>query len=255
MISIISPAKTLDFSTKTQELPYSIPVFTQEASALMEELKKLNPDDLQGLMSISRPLADLNYTRFQDWSLPFTAENARQAILAFKGEVYTGIDAYNLSKDDILYADNHLQILSGLYGVLKPLDLIREYRLEMGTKLQNKKGKNLYEYWGNTITEQIRTALNAQNCNTLVNLASNEYFKAINTKLLGAEIITPTFKDFKKGSYKVISFYAKKARGLMVRFMIKNRISTIDEIKHFEEEGYFYNDVLSTQKEIVFTRG
>ncbi len=255
MISIISPAKTLDFSTKTLELPYSIPVFTQEASALMEELKKLNPDDLQALMNISRPLADLNYTRFQDWSLPFTAENARQAILAFKGEVYTGIDAYNLSKDDILYADNHLQILSGLYGVLKPLDLIREYRLEMGTKLQNKKGKNLYEFWGNTITEQIRTALNAQNCNTLVNLASNEYFKAINTKLLGADIITPTFKDFKKGSYKVISFYAKKARGLMVRFIIKNRISTIDDMKHFEEEGYFYNDVLSTQKEIVFTRG
>lgn len=205
-------------------------------------------------MRISPKLAELNACRYQDWSLPFTPDNAKQAVLAFRGDVYLGLQAENYGERDFTFAQKNLRILSGLYGLLKPLDLIQPYRLEMGTKLKNKRGKSLYDFWNNSITEALHEELELHKNKTLINLASIEYFKSIKPALLPGEVITPVFKDFSHGSYKVLSFFAKKARGYMASYIIRNRISKKDQIKEFDIDGYRYNEEMSTSSKWVFTR-
>ncbi len=242
MLIVVSPAKTLDFETPPVIDKFTLPALLDESAALIDQLRKLSPDEIGKLMSISPKLATLNSNRYFDWTLPFTAENAKQAVFAFKGDVYTGLDAQTLSNSDLEFAQNHLRILSGLYGVLRPLDLMQAYRLEMGTQFLNDRGKNLYEFWGDTITDSINQELKAQSSDVLINLASTEYFKSINTKKLNAKIITPVFKDQKNGVYKIISFYAKKARGLMSRYIIQNKLTDPDAIKDFSLEGYVFKE-------------
>lgn len=224
--------------------------FQVESLSLIDDLRKLTATDLQNLMKVSSKIAELNANRFHEWNLPFNETNAKAAIYAFKGDVYRGIDAVSLSKNDLIFAQEHLSLLSGLYGLLRPLDLMQAYRLEMGTKFINKRGKNLYEFWGNKITEEI----NKREQEYIINLASNEYFKAVNKKILKAEIITPVFKDEKNGMLKIISIYAKKARGMMTRYIIQNRMTNVEEIKNFNLGGYAFSENLSTDKEWVFTR-
>ncbi len=254
MLIVISPAKTLDFETPSISNTVSEIAFAQQAQTLIEQLRTMSVAEISTMMGISNKLAQLNFERFHTWNLPFTTENAKQALLAFKGDVYTGIDACTFSENDFATAQKQLRILSGLYGVLKPMDLIQPYRLEMGKKLTTSKGSTLYDFWGNSITAKINDDLKNGNHKYLINLASNEYFKAINKKELQAEIITPVFKDFRNGTYKIISFYAKKARGLMTRFIIQNKITNPEELLAFEIEGYFYNAELSKPNMPVFTR-
>lgn len=254
MLSIISPAKTLDFKTKVPTDKYSNPDFLKESKILIEQLRKLKPKELAKLMSISDDLANLNFERFLKWGTPFNLENAKQALLAFKGQVYVGLDAKTFNEDDLSFAQDHLRILSGLYGMLRPLDLMQAYRLEMGTDLQNPNGKNLYEFWGTKISDAINKELKNFKTKVLVNLASNEYYKAIKPKLIQGDIITPVFKEAKGNTFKVIAVYAKTARGLMSRFIIKNRIENSDDLKAFDMDGYLFNHDLSTDKEWVFTR-
>ena len=217
-------------------------------------LRQLNPNELAELMKLSDKLAGLNVARFTEWHPDFTLENARQAILAFKGDVYTGLDAQTLSNADFEYAQQHLRILSGLYGVLRPLDLMQPYRLEMGTKLDNAQGKNLYEFWGSRITDSLNTCLAENKATVLLNLASNEYFKAVQPKLLNATLINVDFKDLKNGQYKIISFYAKKARGIMARYVIQHKIDSVDALKDFSEQGYYYSAEQSKPEHLVFLR-
>lgn len=254
MLVVVSPAKTLDFDTPARTSTASIPAFLDDSEELIGALREFSPADLSQLMGISDKLAVLNSTRYETWSQPFNADNAKQAILAFRGDVYTGLDADSLSDEDDLFAQQHLRILSGLYGVLKPLDLMQPYRLEMGTALNNKRGKDLYQFWGDKITDSLNAELEQNNYDTLVNLASNEYFKAVKPKNLNAQIITPVFKDAKNGTYKVISFFAKKARGLMARYIIENRIEQPEQIKSFTSGGYQFSSELSSDKDWVFTR-
>lgn len=255
MLLVISPAKSLDFSIQKNIEGTSLPPFLQESKILVEKLRQFHPEELSKLMNISAKLAELNYERFVKWHLPFNTDNAQPAIFVFKGDVYQGIDIESFNKDDLLFANQHLRILSGLYGVLKPLDLIQEYRLEMGTKLKNSKGKNLYEFWGDKISSEINQAIEQSSGEkVLINLASNEYFKSIQKKKLNYEIITPIFKDYKNGQYKIISFFAKKARGMMSRFIIQNKIKNSEDIKAFNLADYHFNEELSKEKEWVFTR-
>jgi len=255
MVIVISPAKTLNFDIQPQTEIFSQPDFTNESAGLIEVLRKYSPSRLQKLMSINSNLAQLNASRFMDWTLPFSPENAKQAILVFKGEVYNGLKADTLTESDLEYSQNHLRILSGLYGALRPLDLMQPYRLEMGTKLKVKTKKDLYQYWGLKLTEHVNALMESTNQKYLINLASNEYFKSLDPKKLKAEIITPTFKDYKNGTYKFLTVYGKKARGMMARFIIKNRIEEVEKLKLFEEDGYYYNDQLSQGNNWVFTRG
>jgi len=247
---LISPAKTLDMDGAIAVPKTTLSPFLKECTLLINDLKKLRSTDIQDLMKVSSKIAELNAERFNKWSLPFNETNAKAAIYAFKGDVYTGLDAESLSEDDINFAQEHLSLLSGLYGLLSPLDLMQAYRLEMGTKFANIRGKNLYEFWGNKITEEI----NKREKDYVINLASNEYFKAVNKKVLNAEIINPVFKDEKNGTLKIISFYAKKARGMMTRFIIQNRIKNVEEIKNFNLGGYAFSESLSNNKEWIFTR-
>lgn len=254
MLVVISPAKTLDYETPPFLKDSSQPDFLDQSAQLIKELRALTPPQVSELMGISAKLGDLNFGRFLEWSTPFTPQNAKQAVLAFKGDVYTGLDAESLSKKDLLWAQDHLRILSGLYGLLRPLDLMQPYRLEMGTRFANQKGSNLYEFWGTRITEALNEYFAKEPSPVLVNLASNEYFKSVQPKKLAAEVITPVFKDWKSGKYKVISFYAKKARGLMTRYIIEHRLSDPEGLKQFDEDGYSYNAAMSSAKEWVFTR-
>lgn len=254
MITILSPAKKLDFKKTVQSKLNSQPDFLDDSKILINELRKLKPKDISKLMNISDDLANLNVERNLSWSTPFTKSNARQAIFAFRGQVYIGLDADSLNDNDLKFAQDHIRILSGLYGVLKPLDLMQAYRLEMGTSLKNSRGKNLYEFWGDKITNAINKELIKQKHKVLVNLASNEYFKSIKPKLLKGEIITPIFKEEKGGKYKVVTVYAKTARGQMSHFIIKNRLEKPDDLKAFDTDGYLFNEGLSTEKEWVFTR-
>lgn len=247
---LISPAKTLDMEKHGLEVQFSESPFLKDSQILVKELGKLKATDIQTLMKVSPKIATLNAERFSTWRLPFNAENAKAALFAFKGDVYTGLEAHSLNNAELNFAQEHLSILSGLYGILRPLDLMQAYRLEMGTKFQNKRGKNLYEFWGTKIAKEINT----RETECIINLASNEYFKAVDKKTLKAKIITPVFKDEKNGVFKVISFFAKKARGMMTRYIIQNNISDIEEIKNFNLGGYLYNPDLSTDKEWVFTR-
>lgn len=252
MLMLVSPAKTLDYETPLPFDEFTQPDMLDQSQLLIDELTQLTPKDVASLMKLSDKLATLNVTRFQHWSLPFNQDNARPAMYAFKGDVYTGLDAYSLKKSDVNFAQKHLRMLSGLYGLLKPLDLMQPYRLEMGTKFSNQRGSNLYEFWGDRITQMI----NAENAakDVVLNLASNEYFKAVKIKQLNAEVITPVFKDEKNGQYKIISFYAKKARGLMAAYVIKNRINEVEKIKNFDVTGYKFSSEQSTAKEWVFLR-
>jgi hypothetical protein len=254
MITIISPAKTLDFKSEVQTSINSQPGFLHDSKILMKELVKLNPKDIVRLMKVNNDIANLNFERNLSWKTPFTTDNAKQALLAFRGQVYVGLDAKTLSEDDLVFAQNNLIILSGLYGALKPLDLIQAYRLEMGIALKNPIGKNLYEFWGTKIGEFLNNELAKHKNKVLINLASNEYFKSIKPKLINGEIITPVFKEAKGNEYKVITVYAKTARGLMSRFIIQNRIENPEDLKAFDSDGYLFNRDLSTEKELVFVR-
>ncbi|KHS96152.1 hypothetical protein RC90_15740 [Pectobacterium brasiliense] len=254
MLITISPAKTLDYTSPLATTRYTQPELLDYSSQLIDVCKKLTPAQIASLMSISDKLADLNVGRFSDWQPDFTPENARQALLAFKGDVYTGLAAEDFSEDDFDFAQQHLRMLSGLYGVLRPLDLMQPYRLEMGTRLENKAGKDLYSFWGDTITEKLNQALHDQGDDVLVNLASDEYFKAVKPKKLNARLIKPVFLDEKNGKFKVISFYAKKARGLMSRFIIQNRLTQPEQLKAFNLEGYFFEAADSSANELVFKR-
>ena len=254
MLLVVSPAKKLDFESPLATDKATQPSLLEHSEILIERCVKLSPDQIASLMKLSDKLAGLNAARFGEWSLPFTRENARQAILAFNGDVYSGLDAGTFSCDDFDFAQRHFRILSGLYGLLKPLDLMQAYRLEMGTKLDNIRGSNLYQFWGDIITNELNKALLEQKSEVLINLASNEYFKAVNKKSLNATIITPQFKDWKNDQYKMISFFAKKARGLMARYIIQNQLTDIEQLKNFDVAGYQYNSDLTHGNEIVFTR-
>lgn len=254
MLHVISPAKTLDFDSPSPTAIYSQPQFLEHSQLLINDLRQLPPAQVSKLMSISEKLGQLNAQRFLEWQAPFTPANAKQAVLAFKGDVYTGMAAENYGASDFEFAQQHLRILSGLYGLLRPLDLIQPYRLEMGTGFANPRGKNLYHFWGDIITDQLNAELEQQRERVLVNLASTEYWGAVNPKRLQAEVITPVFKDQKNGQYKIISFFAKKARGLMARYAIENRLSTPEQLKGFDVEGYAFAAEESTQERLVFRR-
>jgi len=249
---VISPAKSLDYETPIPTKQFTQGIFLEDAAKINTVLKKKSPKQLSTLMSVSLNLGELNWQRNQEWELPFSLENSRQAIFAFKGDVYLGLDAYSLQLDKLDQLQNKLRILSGQYGLLKPLDLMQPYRLEMGTKLKVGKKENLYQFWGSTITEKLNMEL-ADN-ELFINLASQEYFKVVKPALLKVPIITPVFKDFKDGKLKTIAFFAKKARGLMVRFIIDHHIETIEDLKFFNEEGYAFDSNLSKENELVFTR-
>ena len=255
MLLVISPAKTLDFETPWKVSKTTEPDFLALSEALITDLKKLSPHDISALMSVSDKIGLLNFDRFHAWQQPFTAANAKPAVLAFKGDVYTGLEAESFDKAAMAFAQKHLRILCGLYGLLRPLDLIQAYRLEMGTKLPVGRAKDLYQFWGDKISGAINRELENHSQKVVVNLASNEYFKAANAKKINAEIITPVFKDAKNGEFKMISFFAKKARGTMAKWMMQNQIDPPDELIHFAEDGYGYNASLSKGKELVFTRG
>lgn len=254
MLIVISPAKSLDYKTPATTSEFTMPEMLDESEKLLTKLRKMNAKKLSDLMGISANLGKLNFERYQTWHLPFTPENAKQAVLAFSGDVFQGLDATSLSEEQLLKLQSKLRILSGLYGVLKPLDLMQPYRLEMGTKLKYRRSADLYDFWKSKITPKIKEALNESGSNVLVNLASNEYYKSIDTKKLGAEIVTPEFKDLKNGQYKMISFFAKKARGLMTRFILENDINRIEDLQAFESEGYMFNPRLSKIGKPVFTR-
>ncbi|MBI9035947.1 MAG: peroxide stress protein YaaA [Bacteroidales bacterium] len=254
MLIVISPAKSLDKNAEPKSDVYTMPDYMLESERIVRKMKKCKPVDLQALMGVSYKLAHENYDRYQAWSLPFTLENSRQAVLFFKGDVYLGMKVESFSEDDYEFAQKHLRILSGLYGILRPMDLIQPYRLEMGTNISVLKSKNLYEYWTKNITNAINKQLEANSSEVLINLASNEYFKSIDQSKLTAKIITPEFKDRKNGHYKMVSFFAKKARGMMTRYIIQNRISDPEQLKLFNEDGYSYNEQLSKEDKLVFTR-
>lgn len=251
---VVSPAKNLDFDSPLPTSEFTKPAMLSDAEELVNTCQKLAPSDLASLMHISDKLSILNAERFASFTTPFTPENSRQAVFAFNGDVYAGLDAASLSDEDIAFAQKHLRILSGLYGLLKPLDLMQAYRLEMGTKLENTRGKSLYEFWGESITQALNEELADKEQQVLVNLASNEYFSSVKKKLLNASIITPQFKDEKNGKYKIISFYAKKARGLMARYIIQNRISDVEGLKGFDLAGYQYSEADSSPTDLVFKR-
>ncbi len=254
MLMLISPAKTLDFETTPVTDKATQPDFLDQSKELIKVLRDLAPQDVSSLMSISDKLGQLNYDRYHQWRTPFTANNAKQAALAFKGDVYTGLNAEQFKAGDFSFAQQHLRILSGLYGLLRPLDLIQPYRLEMGTKLANPRGDNLYQFWGEQLTQAINEQLSTLKHPVVVNLASNEYFKSVQPKQLSAPLVTPVFKDWKNGQYKIISFYAKKARGLMAAYAIHHRIKDAEALKQFDAEGYVYNETLSKGAQWVFTR-
>lgn len=249
---VLSPAKSLDFESKLPTTKTSESCFLKESERLNKLLKKKSPRSLSKLMSISPALGELNYERNQGWQLPFTKDNARQAIYAFSGDVYRGLDAYTIPKDKIEKVQDTVRIISGLYGVLKPLDLMQPYRLEMGTKFPVGKNKNLYEFWKQKITQTLNDEL--EEGELFLNLASNEYFKAIDVKALKVPVVTATFKDFKNGEYKTIMTFAKLARGYMTRYIIDTNANTIDDLKGFNYEGYGFSEAMSSETELVFIR-
>ena len=254
MLTVLSPAKTLDYDTAPITQSSTVPRFMDQSALLVEDARGLNPDDIRSLMGVSEQIAHLNHERFMNWQAESTSDNAKQAVLAFKGDVYTGLQAETLSEEGLAFAQDRLRILSGLYGLLRPLDLMQPYRLEMGLKFANQRGKNLYEFWGAQLTNTLNDDLASANTDVLINLASNEYFKAVKPKLLKADVITPQFKDLKNGQHKMISFFAKKARGIMARYIIDNRITEPEALKSFAEVGYYYSEAESKGDQWVFLR-
>ncbi|MFC4700340.1 peroxide stress protein YaaA [Glaciecola siphonariae] len=254
MLLVVSPAKNLDYKSELPSIVSSQPRLLAQTKNLVDTCKLLAPADLSSLMGISDKLATLNAERFNSFEFPFSDENARPAIFAFAGDVYTGLDAYSLAPDDLDFAQAHLRILSGLYGVLRPLDLMQPYRLEMGIKLKTSSADSLYAFWDSQITDVLNEDLAAQGDNVLLNLASNEYFSSVKKKALDALVITPHFKDEKNGKFKIISFYAKKARGMMARYVIENKITEAKQLKEFSSGGYYFCDEQSTDTDYVFKR-
>ena len=254
MLMVISPAKTLDFETPPTTERFTQPQYLDHSQELILQLRELTPAQISELMHLSDKLAGLNAARFGSWTPAFTAKNAKQALLAFKGDVYTGLAAETLSETDLDYAQQNLRMLSGLYGLLRPLDLMQPYRLEMGTKLANARGKDLYAFWGERISEWLNEALAEQGDDVLLNLASNEYFSAVKRSALKARVIDTEFRDQKNGQYKIISFYAKKARGMMSRFVISERIDNPEHLKQFDVQGYRFDNELSKPDKLVFLR-
>lgn len=254
MLIVVSPAKSLDFESKARTKRFTEPQYLEESTQLVGQLQKLSPEDFSELMHISSDLGELNHMRYANWHTPFDLENAKQAIFAFKGDVYIGLEAEKFSTRDLNFAQNHLRILSGLYGLLRPLDLMQPYRLEMGSKFKNKRGKNLYDFWDGKLTENLNELLEKDKKPVLINLASKEYFSAIKPKALNAEIISPVFKDFSNGKYKIVSFFAKKARGYMAAYIIQNRIKNPEKLKEFDVDGYRFSEEDSTPSQPVFLR-
>lgn len=255
MLILLSPAKSLDYEAPLLTNKATQPRLATHSAELIRELKGLSPQAVGELMSISPKLAELNHARFQNYQPAFTSRNSRQAILAFTGDVYQGMDLTKWSSDDFAAAQKQIRILSGLYGVLRPLDRMQPYRLEMGTKFKNARGNNLYQFWGTIITELLNKDLKASGSDLVVNLASNEYFSSVKTKELNGQLITPVFKDEKNGAFKIISFYSKKARGMMADFIVRNQVQSIEELKAFNISGYQFNDEASDSKQLVFLRG
>ncbi|WP_108649350.1 peroxide stress protein YaaA [Dongshaea marina] len=254
MLMLLSPAKTLDYESPLMTQEYTRPELLDKSQELIEVCRTLSAQDVAKLMKISDKLAALNMARFGQWHKDYSLGEGRQAIQAFKGDVYTGLDAQSLTTLDLDFAQRHLRILSGLYGLLRPLDIMLPYRLEMGCKLENPAGKDLYQFWGSQLTEKLNEVFAELGAPLLVNLASNEYFKAVKPKLLDGRVVSPVFKDCKNGQYKIISFYAKKARGLMARYIIENRITRVEEIQNFDVAGYYYAPEESTADQPVFKR-
>jgi uncharacterized protein len=254
MLIFLSPAKSLDYKTPPHIASFTQPVFLKQSETLIKQLRKLSPADIANLMDLSDPLALLNFNRYADWTLPFSPENAKQAVLAFDGDVYDGLSAKTLSAADLDFAQQHVRILSGLYGILKPLDLMQPYRLEMGTKFANKAGKDLYEFWGERLLKAINAELGEMARPVAVNLASEEYFKAAVGRKINGELIQPLFEDWKNGQYKIISFYAKRARGLMTRYAVLNRLNDPEDLKAFAEDGYAFAPEVSDERRWVFRR-
>ena len=254
MLVLLSPSKTLNFTDKPMSDEFTTPRMLKKSTALIKTLQNKSSSDIVNLMSVSPKIASLNSERFQSWKTPFTLNNAKQAIFAFQGDVYEGLDALSFKNKDIDFAQKHLRILSGLYGLLRPLDLMQPYRLEMGTRLKHEQCSNLYDYWDNSILNIIEKDLEALKSNIIINLASMEYFKAINPSEFSGHIINPIFKDTKNGKKKIISFYAKKARGLMSQFVIKNKITSISDIREFNLAGYQFDAASSSENDLLFTR-
>lgn len=254
MIAILSPAKTLNFDKRYKEVEYTQPTFINQALEIVDILREYSPIDLAGLMKINDNLAETNFFRHIEWTKEHTIENSKQAVLAYHGAVYQGLNAETFNAEQFKFAQDHLRILSGLYGVLRPLDIVQPYRLEMGTKLSNSRGKDLYAFWREEITSHFSKEFDEVSDRILVNLASNEYFSAIDTSKLNTQIITPVFKEYRHGTYKNVTIYAKRARGLMARYIIENEINETEQLQSFEEEGYEFNENLSSEKEFVFTR-
>ena len=254
MLTVISPAKTLDFETPPGTRKSTQPAFLERSAELVEDARGLSPDEIRALMGVSDNIAALNHKRFMDWQQPFSLKNAKQSLLAFRGGVYVGLEAESLNAEQLNFAQQHLRILSGLYGLLRPLDLMQAYRLEMGLKFANRGGDNLYQFWGDSITEALNAQLLKAKADVLVNLASNEYFRVVKPKALNADVVTPIFKDLKGEKYKVVSFFAKKARGQMARFIIEKELVDPDDMKKFKVDGYRYNKGQSSARELVFTR-
>ena len=254
MITILSPAKTLKMEKALNTNLYTQPIFINEASALIKELIKYSPPEMEGLMKVNSKLAEQNFMRHIMWEKEHDLSNSKQALLAYDGAVYQGISAENLSQHQLSFADEHLRIFSGLYGILRPLDLIQPYRLEMGTKMKNRRGNNLYNFWNRKLTTYLKREIQRQNDNILIDLASKEYSTVIDISKLNVEVITPVFKEYRNGVYKGITVYTKRARGLMSRFIIENNIILPNELNEFNEEGYSFNEYLSSKVELVFTR-
>ncbi|AOE62075.1 peroxide stress protein YaaA [Pseudomonas corrugata] len=254
MLMVISPAKTLDYETPPATERFTLPQYLDHSQELVEQLREFSPTQISELMHVSDKIGGLNAARFGSWTPAFSPANAKQALLAFKGDVYTGLDAQSFSEADFDQAQRHLRMLSGLYGLLRPLDLMQPYRLEMGTRLANARGKDLYAFWGSRISEWLNEALADQGDDVLLNLASNEYFSAVKRSALNARIIDTEFKDLKNGQYKIISFYAKKARGLMSRFVIQERINDPALLKQFDVQGYRYSAEQSSPQRLIFLR-
>lgn len=253
VLTLLSPAKTMDFSPPPEGLPATKPRFGKDIAVLLERCKKLDVSSLRKLMKLSKPLAELNHERFQAMSLPFTAKNSKSCLLAFQGDVYKKLDAASLSKPDLRWAQDHIRILSGFYGLLRPLDLIQPYRLEMGTRLDNSRGKNLYEFWGDRLVDELNAEQKGKAA--VLNLASNEYFKAVPEKRLKSRLVTAAFQEIREGKPKTIAFSAKRARGLMARFVVDNRIDDPEGLKDFGAGGYRFREDLSQDDRLVFTRG
>jgi len=254
MLFLLSPAKSLDYDTPAGDVPHTQPQFVAQSAELIEILRQKSPQDIAELMHLSDNLSGLNVARYQAWSPKFTAKNAKQAVLAFNGDVYGGLDAKTLAAKELTWLQDHVCILSGLYGVLRPLDYMQPYRLEMGTQLVNARGKNLYAFWGSQIAEHLNSRLKKDAAPVIVNLASVEYFKAVDLKALKARVVECVFEDYKSGKYKIVSFHAKRARGLMARFAAQHALKKPEQLTAFDAEGYAYDAAASTPERLVFRR-